>query len=125
MASLFKHVIREVVDDTSWGKINNFPDMTYLFMYNLKDVFFLAFINPKHRIVPAVALSGASIPSFEAVNKRPLTLSTYKGMAFLTGFTSLLPLLNMFLLIFYPERYKEDLAYFICYCILFLSSLIN
>lgn len=28
-------------------------------------------------------------------------------------------------IIFYTERYKEDLAYFICYCILFLCSLIS
>lgn len=29
---------------------------------------FLAFRNPKHRIVPAVALAGSSVPAFEDVN---------------------------------------------------------
>lgn len=30
-------------------------------------MFFLPFRNPKHRIVPAVALAGSSIPAFEDV----------------------------------------------------------
>lgn len=41
----------------------------WLWLKNIKNVP-LAFRNPKHRIVPAVALAGSSIPAFDDVNTK-------------------------------------------------------